>query len=217
MAAARWVAVVLVLAIGCALDRDQPPPVAVVDGKPRVAVLPMRLGATISPEGRFVPRRDPSRMPSDLGATAAAQLADRLAEAGVTLADQQKVGSRPPVDLATAATMAAEAGGNLALVGAIARFDEREGNAWSVQSPASVAYDLVLVRVRDGKTVGENHFDYTQQPLTSNLLDAPRFVQAGARWMTRDEMLVGALGESAPALAALIRGERPNPVRFLGR
>ena len=75
----------------------------------------------------------------------------------------------------------------------------------------------MLVRARDGKTIGENHFDYTQQPLTSNLLEAPRFVQAGARWMTRAEMLDGALGESAASLAAIIRGEKQTPVLFLGR
>ena len=218
MRAASWlIPIALVAALGCILGRDEPPPMPVVDGKPRVVVMPLRLGDTISPEGRFVQRRDPADMPANVGATAAATLVAQLTEAGVSIADQRKLGTVPPADLRGAARAAGQAGANLALVGALSRYVQREGNAWSVRTPASVAYDLVLVRTGDGKIVGENHFDYTQQPLSSNLLDAPKFVQAGARWMTREEMLDGALHESAAALAAAVRGERPTPPRFLGR
>src|SRR5262245_8263015 len=207
----------LLALVGCPLDRDQPPPVAVIEGKPRVLVLALKLGSTISPDGRFVPRRDPASMPPDVSETAAARLAAALGDAGVPLVDGSKMGATAPADIGAATRTASQAGANVALVGALSRYDERDGNAWSVRSPASVAYDLVLVRARDGKTIGENHFDYTQQPLTSNLLEAPRFVQAGARWMTRAEMLDGALGESAASLAAIIRGEKQTPVLFLGR
>src|SRR5262245_54417542 len=142
--------------VGCPLDRDQPPPVAVVEGKPRVLVLPLQLGSTISPDGRFVRRRDPGNMPHEVGETAAARLSAGLGEAGVPLVDGSKVGAAAPADIGAATRTAAQAGANVTLVGALSRYDERDGNAWSVRSPASVAYDLLLVRVRDGKTIGEN-------------------------------------------------------------
>src|SRR5215470_15736305 len=105
--------------VGCPLDRDQPPPVAVVEGKPRVLVLPLQLGSTISPDGRFVRRRDPGNMPPEVGETAAVRLAADLGEAGVPLVDGSKVGAAAPADIGAATRTAAQAGANVTLVGAL--------------------------------------------------------------------------------------------------
>jgi len=101
--------------------------------------------------------------------------------------------------------VATKAGSTVAVVGAITRYVEREGSALGVRTPASVAYQAALVRAPDGAIVALDRFDYTQQPLTSNLLDLPRFLRARGRWVTREELLEGALGETAEKFASALR------------
>src|SRR5262249_34410377 len=86
---------------------------------------------------------------------------------------------------------------------------EREGSAWGATAPASVWYQAALVDA-DGGVIDRDRFEYTQQPLSQNLLELPRFLQGGGRWVTRDQMLDGALAETAARFASAIR--RP-PVR----
>src|SRR4030042_50641 len=51
------------------------------------------------------------------------------------------------------------------LVGIIFRFEERVGSSLGVEKPASVAFDLHLFRMRDGKKVWDGGFDETRRPL----------------------------------------------------
>jgi curli biogenesis system outer membrane secretion channel CsgG len=174
---------------------------------PRVLVLPFGVGGSLAPSGAFVRWRTAAAMPEDLGTTAAEVLAAALAKDGIAVVDA-RVGPEAAQDAASAARAAERVGANLAVLGAVLRYVEREGTALAAQSPASVAYQVALVRVPDGTVVATDQFDYTQQPLTANLLDLPRFVQGGGRWMTRREILEGALGETAHRLAAAIRRDR---------
>lgn len=175
--------------------------------QPRVLVLPFGVGGSLAPSGAFVRWRVATAMPEDLGATAAATLAAALAKEGIAVVDA-RVGPEATADAASAARAAERVGANLVVLGAVLRYVEREGTALAAESPASVAYQVALVRVPDGAIVATDQFDYTQQPLTANLLDLPRFVQGGGRWMTRREILEGALGETAHRLAAAIRKSR---------
>jgi hypothetical protein len=75
-----------------------------------------------------------------------------------------------------------------ALGGTIYRWREREGSAAGVNRPASVAFDLQLVRPADGAILWRDKFDKTQQSLSENLLDAKTFVQGRGRWMTAGEL-----------------------------
>jgi hypothetical protein len=174
---------------------------------PRVLVLPFGVGGSLAPSGAFVRWPVATAMPEDLGATAAATLGAALAKEGIAVVDAQ-VGPEAAADATSAARAAARAGANLAVLGAVLRYVEREGTALAAESPASVAYQVALVRVPDGAIVATDQFDYTQQPLTANLLDLPRFVQGGGRWMTRREILEGALGATAHRIAAAIRNNR---------
>ncbi|MGA8181142.1 MAG: hypothetical protein WB792_13860, partial [Desulfobacterales bacterium] len=56
------------------------------------------------------------------------------------------------------------------LAGFLYRYQDRVGSEYSVESPASVAFDIHLIRVKDGRVLWGGHFDETQRPLSDNLL-----------------------------------------------
>ncbi|MBW2247657.1 MAG: hypothetical protein JRF62_10810, partial [Deltaproteobacteria bacterium] len=75
----------------------------------------------------------------------------------------------------------------------IFRFRERVGGKYSVDLPASVAFDIHLIRVSDGRLLWNDHFDETQRPLSENLFQLGPFLQRKARWITANEMAVSGL------------------------
>lgn len=68
------------------------------------------------------------------------------------------------------------------LVGFLFRFRAREGTDYGVRTPASVAFELALVRVADGDVLWRGAFDETQESLSENLLKIDRFIQNRGRW-----------------------------------
>jgi len=70
---------------------------------------------------------------------------------------------------------------------------ERVGGKYSVDLPASVAFDMHLIRVADGRLLWNEHFDETQRPLSENLFQLGSFLQRKARWITANEMAVSGL------------------------
>lgn len=79
------------------------------------------------------------------------------------------------------------------LSGNIFRFRERVGGKYSVDLPASVAFDIHLIRVADGRLLWNDHFDETQRPLSENLFQLGSFLQRKARWITANDMAVSGL------------------------
>ena len=79
------------------------------------------------------------------------------------------------------------------LVGFVYRFRERVGKGFSAESPASVAFDLNLIRVMDGRTVWSANFDETQQSLGQNLFQLGTFLTRGGRWITAEDMATDGL------------------------
>jgi len=77
---------------------------------------------------------------------------------------------------------------DLVLSGYIFRFRERVGGKYSVDLPASVAFDIHLIRVADGHLLWSDHFDETQRPLSENLFQLGSFLQRKAKWITANEM-----------------------------
>jgi hypothetical protein len=173
----------------------------------RVAVLPFRI-AVATPRGA-----EPIRVPEETGGTAATALADALAERGVAVVPADVVLQAVPggvADLAAARKLAEQLKANVAAVGTITRYLERNGSALGVTSPASVAYEVVLLRALDGALMGTDRFDYTQSPLNENVLDLPRFIEGGGRWRTREEILTSALRETAERLGGWLGAPRAN-------
>ena len=85
-------------------------------------------------------------------------------------------------------------------VGYLFRFEQRVGSSVGVDRPASVGFDLHLVRVRDGKIAWTVKFDETQKPLSDNLLKIGTFFRRGAKWLTAEELASAGMGETLAAL-----------------
>jgi hypothetical protein len=79
------------------------------------------------------------------------------------------------------------------LVGYLYRFQKRIGTEYAVDSPASVAFDLHLIGVKDGRVLWGGHFDETQRPLSDNLFHLGAFLKRKAKWVTAKEMAVSGL------------------------
>lgn len=72
--------------------------------------------------------------------------------------------------------------------GVIIRYEDRDGDALSVDRPASVAYEAYLISARDGAMLWRAQVDETQKPLLANLLLVGRFLQGGGVWQTSDTL-----------------------------
>lgn len=74
------------------------------------------------------------------------------------------------------------------LYGKLFRYDERVGGRYSVKKPASIAFTLHLIRVKDGAVLWRAAFDETQQPLSENLLKAGLYKGSSMHWLTAEEL-----------------------------
>src|SRR5262245_59725658 len=194
--------------------KGRAPVVAPATGPPVVAVLPFRVGGQLGPDAVFAPRGDQPPVPDDVGEQLAETLSRALARNGVATLDPSHVmhATPPPgaarYDAALASRVARGLGVRLAVLGALTRYDQREGTAWGARTPATVWYQAALVEAESGAVLDRQRFEYIQQPLSENLLQLPRFLQGGGRWVTREEMLDGALNDTGAQLALAIRGAR---------
>lgn len=81
-----------------------------------------------------------------------------------------------------------KSGTDAVLYGRIFRYEERVGKIYSVQTPASVAFDLHLVRTSDGAIIWKGRFDETQASLMENILKLPAYFKRGFKWLTAGEL-----------------------------
>lgn len=86
--------------------------------------------------------------------------------------------------LSMAAQIGRELGLDAVVIGGVYRYEQRQGSALGVQSPASAAFDAHLIRVADKKVLWSGRFDETQHSLSENLLKIGSFVKGGAQWVT---------------------------------
>lgn len=100
-------------------------------------------------------------------------------------ADKGQFELRP---LRSAIQLAKELNVDFIFVGYLFRFEERIGSRIGVEKPASVGFDVHILRVSDGKRVWDGKFDETQQSLSENLLKIGSFVRRKASWLTAEEL-----------------------------
>jgi hypothetical protein len=81
------------------------------------------------------------------------------------------------------------------LIGYLYAFRERKGGALGAESPAYVAFEVVLVSVESGRLLWQPKFSETQEPLNQNLFELGKFIQRKGRWVTAREMATQALKE----------------------
>ena len=68
------------------------------------------------------------------------------------------------------------------------RFTEREGNEYSIVSPASVAFDYKLIHAETGQTICSGVFNETQQDQLSNIFQFFKKAHRGIKWLTAEEL-----------------------------
>jgi hypothetical protein len=81
-----------------------------------------------------------------------------------------------------------EMGADAVVLNYVYRFKERVGKGFSAASPASVAFDMHLIRLMDGRIIWSANFDETQQSLGQNLFQLGSFISRGGRWISAEEM-----------------------------
>lgn len=201
--------------VDAATTRQAPPDAATAAqpmiGTPVVAVLPFRVGGSLDANATYTERTALADAPIDLGEQIALQLGAALAKRGIAVVDGTRVvGASPPpgaaiYDARLGARVARELGVPLAVIGAVTRYVQREGTALGATSPATVWYQAVLVNAADATVLERATFEHTQQPLSQNILDLPKFIQGGGQWVTREEMLSESMAATAGKLASGIR------------
>jgi hypothetical protein len=88
-----------------------------------------------------------------------------------------------------------ELGAEGIVLGYLYRFRERKGESFSVEQPASVAFEIHLIRVEDGALVWRGAFDRTQGSLMEDLLQISSFFREKGRWVTAEELAAEGLQE----------------------
>lgn len=74
------------------------------------------------------------------------------------------------------------------LAGFVFRYREREGYAYSVNRPASLAFEVHLISLKEDNSIWEGSFDETQKSLSENVLKLYAFLKIGSKWLTADEL-----------------------------
>jgi hypothetical protein len=91
------------------------------------------------------------------------------------------------------------------LIGNLERWKEREGSDYSVNRPASVAFDLRLVIPENGATIWKGRFDKTQKSLSENILDLSLFIKGKGKWLEADDLADLGLDKLADDLFKFIK------------
>jgi hypothetical protein len=74
------------------------------------------------------------------------------------------------------------------LTGCIYRWQKRVGSDFSAEKPASVSFDLVLIRPSNGAILWRSHFDKTQKSLFADLFDFDTYVKSSGKWLTAKKL-----------------------------
>ncbi len=204
LALAAVLAALLAIAAGCqsAPKREAPP----AWSPRRVAVLPFR---TVPPAPHGTAAYSPlsgaayaAGVDKRMASEAEAVLGDRLlavlstratfevvppSQAGPVFQRMRRAEMGQGLARAVADT-GRKLGVDAVLVGYLYRFRQRVGTAAAVDKPASVAFELALVRVSDAQVVWKNSFDETQRSLSENLFNLGQYLKTGLRWMTAQEL-----------------------------
>lgn len=74
------------------------------------------------------------------------------------------------------------------LIPLLYHYEERQGTELGISKPASIAFELVTIRVKDGVEVGRNGFEETQQSLSEDPLDIGKIFKRRGRWISAREL-----------------------------
>lgn len=74
------------------------------------------------------------------------------------------------------------------VAGYLYHYRERVGYDYSAERPASVAFEIHLISVKDGSTIWRGIYDRTQKSLMEDVFQVSSFVKGGAKWLTAREL-----------------------------
>jgi hypothetical protein len=99
--------------------------------------------------------------------------------------DRKQFDEKP---VASSIQLGKELNADFLFIGFLFRFEERIGSSMGVEKPASVGFDLHLLRLKDGVDVWKGKMDETQRPLSENILKIGSFLRRKAHWLTAEEL-----------------------------
>jgi TolB-like protein len=77
-----------------------------------------------------------------------------------------------------------ELGADYIATGFVYRYVERVGYKYSSEHPASVIFEIHLVKTADGSIIWRGYFDKTQKSLLEDIFQIASFFKGGAKWVT---------------------------------
>ncbi len=75
------------------------------------------------------------------------------------------------------------------VMGSLTRYFIREGSRYAATTPASVAFEVYLLKSTNGELLWSGRFDKTQKPLSEDLGNLSAFIRGEWRWLTTDELM----------------------------
>jgi TolB-like protein len=81
-----------------------------------------------------------------------------------------------------------ELGADYLVVGYVYRYTEREGYDYSAKHPASVFFEIHLIKTVDGSIIWRGFFDKTQKSLMEDVFQISSFFRGGGKWMTARQL-----------------------------
>jgi len=81
-----------------------------------------------------------------------------------------------------------ELGTDVLAVGYVYRYTEREGYKYSAEHPASVFFEVHLIKTINGSIIWRGFFDKTQKSLMEDVFQISSFFRGGGTWMTARQL-----------------------------
>jgi len=81
-----------------------------------------------------------------------------------------------------------ELGADFLAVGYVYRYTERVGYKYSSEHPASVVFEIHLIKTADGSIIWRGFFDKTQKSLMEDVFQVSSFFKGGGKWLTARQL-----------------------------
>ncbi len=90
-------------------------------------------------------------------------------------------------------------------LGYVYRYTERVGYEFSSERPASVAFEIHLIKTIDGSTIWRGVFDKTQKSLMEDLFQISSFYKGGGKWITAQQLSKQGMDEIFATFPSFVR------------
>jgi hypothetical protein len=88
-----------------------------------------------------------------------------------------------------------EIGADFLAVGYVYRYTERVGYKYSSEHPASVVFEIHLIKTSDGSLIWRGFFDKTQKSLMEDVFQISSFFKGGGKWLTARQLAEQGMGK----------------------